>query len=321
MQDPAFKRVFRHPASIERLVRAYAPERAGIVDFGTLEPLDAERVGEAMVRRYPDMMWIARVRGGSDRVLILVEFQGLPDPTMPLRMAVYELLTLQELVGRMPAVGDWRSVEVLSFVVHHGRGHWRAPRRLERLFERLRPGRYRVVSRGSGAPPAVDLARAVLDLERDRSPEGTLAAVRALEVAAGASGEEYDRFMARCVGEMLVSTERITRAQLREARTMAQVKTEYQRNLERYGRDWFRRGRDEGMRAGRDEGIRRARVEQAEMLCRMVRARFGVEVAGELAELLGGRPDPARLAEAAGAVIECATGEEFRAWVRASQAE
>ena len=140
MQDPAFKRVFRHPASIERLVRAYAPERAGIVDFGTLERLDAERVGEAMVRRYPDMMWIARVRGGSDRVLILVEFQGLPDPTMPLRMAVYELLTLQELVGRMPAVRDWRSVEVLSFVVHHGRGRWRAPRRLERLFERLRPG-------------------------------------------------------------------------------------------------------------------------------------------------------------------------------------
>lgn len=253
-------------------------------------------------------------------MLILVEFQGLPDPTMPLRMAVYELLTLQELVARVPAVRDWRSVEVLSFVVHHGRGRWRAPRRLERLFERLRPGRYRVVSRGSGASPAVDLARAVLDLERDRSPEGTLAAVQALEVAAGASGEEYDRFMARCVGEMLVSTERITRAQLREARTMAQVKTEYQRNLERYGRDWFRRGRDEGMRAGRDEGIRRARVEQAEMLCRMVRARFGVEVAGELAELLGGRPDPARLAEAAGAVIECATGEEFRAWVRASQA-
>ena len=86
---------------------------------------------------------------------------------------------------------------------------------------------------------------------------------------------------------------------MKGATTMAQ--TEYERSLEEYGRKWFREGRDEG---------------QTALLCQMARKRFGQEVAAELADVLGDPPHAGRLFEAASAVIECATGENFLSRVR-----
>lgn len=99
-----------------------------------------------------------------------------------------------------------------------------------------------------------DLAQTILQLEQDRSVQGTLAGLAELRRIADETGSDYGRLMAECVGEMLVLTKRITRAQLREVRTMAQVDTAYQRSLEEFGRKWFRQGRDEGIQQGRDEG-------------------------------------------------------------------
>ena len=88
---------------------------------------------------------------------------------------------------------------------------------------------------------------------------------------------------------------------MKETTTMAQVATEYERSLEEYGRKWFREGRDEG---------------QAAILGQMAGRRFGQEVAAELAEALGDPPHAGRIAEAASAEIDCATGEEFLRRVR-----
>ena len=99
LQDPAFKMVFCHPVAIERLVRTYASEYADRIDFSTLEKLDAELVGEALVRRYPDMLWMARPTWGPGRVIIQLEFQGARDRLMALRMAVYQSATAIPEVG------------------------------------------------------------------------------------------------------------------------------------------------------------------------------------------------------------------------------
>ena len=87
---------------------------------------------------------------------------------------------------------------------------------------------------------------------------------------------------------------------MRKVTTMAQVSTEYERSLEEYGRRW------------RDEG-------QAEMLYQQVARKFGPDVAGELRALLGDMFESDRISEAASAVIECPTEEEFLARVRASK--
>ena len=184
VHDAAFKRLFCHPVAIEILVREYAPKRAERIDFSTLEKLDAELVGEALVRRYPDMIWMARTRDGAGHVVILMEFQGARDRLMSLRVAVYALLTVQELLRRMRLSRTPHSLEVLSFVIYHGKGRWTAPTRLGGLFSHWVPGDYRVIPRqsdqGGSGTTRDDLSRAILALERDRSVEGTRATLRAL---------------------------------------------------------------------------------------------------------------------------------------------
>ncbi|MDE2806585.1 MAG: hypothetical protein OXN18_15695 [Gemmatimonadota bacterium] len=146
--------------------------------------------------------------------------------------------------------------------------------------------------------------------------DATLTTVEALREVAEETGGKYDDFMAECVAEMLVSTGRITRGQLGEVKTMGEMSTTYKRSLEEYGRKWFRQGRDEGIRQGRDEGILQGRQEQARILCRRARERFGREVAEELATLLGDNPDPGQLLDATGAVVSCATAGELLERVR-----
>ena len=146
-----------------------------------------------------------------------------------------------------------------------------------------------------------DLAGVVLRFEQDRSVAGTLAALDDLRRIGEETGARFDRFLAECVVSWLTSRKLITKDQMKGATTMAQVATEYERSLEEYGRKWFREGRDEG---------------QAAMLGQMAGRRFGQEVAAQLADVLGDPPHAGRIAEAASAVIDCATGEEFLRRVR-----
>lgn len=80
--DPALKRIFGHAASIEMLVREFASEHTQRIDFSKLEKLSTALVGEALVRRYPDMLWSAPTLDGKGRVVILLEFQGDNEPLM-----------------------------------------------------------------------------------------------------------------------------------------------------------------------------------------------------------------------------------------------
>ena len=347
MHDPAFKTVFCHPTAIERLVRRYAAEHADRIDFSTLTKLDAELVGDTLVRRYPDMLWMARAGDGDGRVVIQLEFQGDWDWLMRLRMAIYQLMTAQQIFQRRPSLRREGSLEVLSFVIYHGRGTGKGAVGLRRLFPRWAAGEYRLIARhGSGFEG--DLAQTVLALELDRSVEGTQAVLAELTRIAERTGSDYAGLMAEGVAEMLVSTGRITREQVREAKTMAEVTTTYQQSLEEYGRrqreeamaeaaatyqqsleeygrrhfregrdEGHRQGRDEGMRQGRDEGIRVGRDEgQVALLRQQVLEKFGPEAAQALSSVLGEASDSKRTLLVASAVLESATADEFFARLR-----
>ncbi len=161
------------------------------------------------------------------------------------------------------------------------------------------------------AQASMDLPQAILALERDRSVEGTQATVEVLRRVAERAGTAYDRFMAGCVAEMLISRGQITRGQPREARTMAQISATNQRSLEEYGRKWWAKGRD--------EGIRQERASLVAKLCGQARARFGAKAAGELASLIGEELRSGQLLDMAAAVVSCATAEELLGRVRAMQ--
>ena len=298
LQDPAFKRLFCHSQAIENVVRRYAPKNAERIDFSTLEELNSELVGEALVRRYPDMLWTATTRDGSGQVVILLEFQATRDPLMPLRIATYQLLAVESLLRRMRATTMDRRLEVLSFVIYHGEGRWKSADGLRQLFPRWVPGEYRVISRQPGeAVEPGDLARIILKLEQDRSVVATRATLSELNRVADETDSQYHRLMAKCVADMLVSSGRITRKQLREVTTMAQVLTEYQRSLEEWGRQWARR-------------------EHAEVLSQQVTRKFGPDTVEKLSALLDQIPESFQFSEAAIAVIDCTTAEEFLARLR-----
>ena len=95
-------------------MRRYAPKDAEEIDFATLEELNTELVGEALVRRYPDMLWTARSTDGSGQVVILLEFQATQDPLMPLRIAIYQLLAVESLLRRIRGTTPARRLKVLS---------------------------------------------------------------------------------------------------------------------------------------------------------------------------------------------------------------
>ena len=279
-------------------MRRYAPKDAEEIDFATLEELNTELVGEALVRRYPDMLRTVRSTDGSSQVVILLEFQATQDPLMSLRIAIYQLLAVESLLRRIRGTTPARRLKVLSFVIYHGEGRWKSAETLRRVFPRWVPGDYRVISRQPDERVAPgDLARIILKLEQDRSVVGTLATLSELNRIADHTGSQYHCLMAECVAEMLVSSGRITRRQSQEVTTMAQVSTEYQRSLE----EWGRKRREQAL---------------GDMLCKQVTIRFGSGVAEELRILLADMSESGGFAEAASAVVECSTPDELLTRVR-----
>lgn len=301
------KRLFGHAEVVETLIRDMLPEDAGRIDFATLEKVGTELVGEALVRRYPDMLWTARTRDGTGRVLILTEFQGQQDRLMPLRTTIYSHLAVQELLRRTRPAPSPASIDVLRpMVIYHGPGAWRGPTSLDELFPRGIPREFRVIFRDSevgGSAGAVDLVGAIANLDRERSLAGTLAALGSLRRIAERTGDRLDRLLAECIGAWLVSKGRITKDQYREATTMTQVMTEYERSLHEWAREKYARERAEG---------------HAAVLCRQAGRRFGADAGERLADLFGTPPDSERLARAEAAVIECSTAEELLRRVRGS---
>ena len=311
MRDPFLKRLFGHAEVVEILIRDMLPEDAGRIDFATLEKVGTELVGEALVRRYPDMLWTARTRDGAGRVLILTEFQGQQDRLMPLRTSIYCHLAVQELLERTRPAPDPDSVDVLlPMVIYHGPGAWSGPTSLDELFPRGIPREFRVIFRDSesgGSGAAVDLVGALASLDRERSPAGTIEALGGLRRIAERTGDRLDRLLAECIGAWLVSKGRITEDQNREATAMTQVMTEYERSLEEWAREKYAKEREEERAEGR-----------AAVLCRQAGRRFGADAGERLADLFGTPPDSERLSRAEEAVIECSTAEELLRRVRGS---
>ena len=330
LHDAAFKRVFRRAETIRLLVEKHAPEHAGDIDFATLEPVGGERLGEALARRYADAVWTARSPDGATIYVFLAEFQRDNDPRMALRFAVYALLVLQELLERLPKerkkhptatpVDEWR---VECFLIHHGPGEWRSPTRLDALFPHWSPGEYRVISAGRRprGSARLDLVEAILLLESDQSAAGTTRALDAIRAVAEASGSEYDRFLAECIGVMLSSTGRITDERAKGASTMGRMSAEYRRSLEEWARPRVdaaaRRAREEARREGRREGRYEAQVE---MLRQWARDKFGAEAAESLESLLNGPDDQARVAAVSRAIVECDSAAAFLERARRSSA-
>ena len=215
---------------------------------------------------------------------------------MPLRTTIYAHMAVQKLLRRSRPPPRPETVEVLQpTVLLDAEGPWRGPMALDELFPRGIPRDFQAIFRDperGGSTPGIDLAETMNRLDRDNSVKATLAELRRLVRVAEETGDRMDWLLADCIGEWLVLKERITEEQKREAKTMAQVMTEYERSLEAFGSRRERKGRAKG-------------------LCSMARRKFGAAASQRLADLLGTSPDSGQLARAEAAILECATEEEL----------
>ena len=122
---------------------------------------------------------------------------------------------------------------------------------LDELFPRGIPRDFQAIFRDperDGSTPGIDLAETMNRLDRDNSVKATLAELRRLVRVAEDTGDRMDRLLAECIGEWLVLKEWITKEQKREAKTMAQVMTAWERSLEEFGSRRERKGHAAGER-------------------------------------------------------------------------
>ena len=217
----------------------------------------------------------------------------------------YTALALERIVGG----GDIRSEDPLPefvyLVLYHGDGPWSGPTRVDDLFQRCEPGRFRLVSwraEAGAGDPLDDMTALVLGLARSLSMEEMAAQVAALRLRVAERGDaSLDAFMVERMDTMLELRDYPEELQLGGAKTMTEMVERFHRSLD----ELVQRGARQGRRQG-----------QKMVLRQQIARRFGEETAGQVSDVLEELPGPEGIDRVTDALIECGTGEEFIERVR-----
>ena len=324
--DAAFKNLHAFPLMAWGLMEiALAKELFEELDFDTLERLPAEWIGPGLERRLGDAVWRVERRGGGS-LIVPVEFQRKRDRWMPLRVAAYLGLMLENLARRGELDPDGRLPLVRPVVLYNGPRPWRGPTGLADLSADGGPEWPRFA--------LVDMARAkVEDLPGNnavtlqievhqgplaRDPDGVLG--RLSEFLGGPAHRELRLAFAEWIWHSLApglgpESPRVPglRARLRDIAELGEFEEMKSFMLQSMVDHWLEQGMAQGVERGVTEGVARARADERALLCRQAGRKFGGRAAERLAQGIDGVTDPARLAEVGDWIIDCGTEAEFLA--------
>ena len=363
MQDPNYKRLFSFPRMVEDLLRGFLPgDWLAELDFSTLKKLPTEYVSDELLKRHGDCVWrMRRRRGEWLYLLVLLEFQSTAEPWMALRILTYTSLLYQELVRNDVLDARGRLPPVLPVVLYNGDSRWKAAVEVGELIAPVGPWlepyqpsqRYIVVDErhvGAEDLPGANLMRAVLGLERSRTPEDV---VRVAGLLAewlrdprddGLKGAFTD-WVWRLAGQFEPGD-----TELPAVRTLEGVRMTLEERLAEWPKQWLHEGIEQGreqvveqlrragaelppedadmtlvervaewpkqwLQQGREQGVEQGLAHERALLRRQVASRFGVETAESLTRVLADITDPEGLAEVGEWLVRCETGSEFLARV------
>ena len=337
--DAAFKNLYAFRLMAWGLMEVALPR--GLfeeLDFDTLEHLPAEWIAPGLERRLGDTVWRVRRRGGG-RLIVPVEFQRKPDRLMPLRVAAYVSLMLENLARRGELDPGGRLPLVKPVVLYNGLRPWRWPTGLSAdgdaewpRFALVDMGRIRVedLPRHNAAALQIEVHQGALA----RDADGVLGRLSALLGGPAHRGlrlafaERIWHSLAPGLGPESPKVPGL-RARLREIAELGEfeemksfmlksmvdhwLEQGMARGLEQGVARGMEQGMEQGVERGVTEGLARARADERARLCRLAGRKFGGRAADQLSARIDGVTDPARLAEVGDWIIDCDTEAEFLA--------
>ena len=334
--DPIYKRLYAFREMVADLLRSLFPDDALGADYGSLERLPAEYVGDNYRLRRGDTVWRLRARAAEDRggwlhVLVLLEFQSKDDRTMALRVLEYTAMLYRELLREHRLAPDGFLPPVLPVVLYNGDAPWRSASDMRELvaptgpaLARFQPSQSHIVldERRIAAddPRLQELTKAVVLVEQSRSPQDLLRVVSLLLQALGTGSEELKQAFADWLFVLSRRLAGVSQTRPATVPSLREVKMTLEERVAEWHKPYIEQGREEGISLGREEGLRLAREarqegvdQQRQMLRRQVAVRFGGAVADRVARVLASESDPERLADVGEAVMRCATGDDLLA--------
>ena len=350
--DETYKLIFSQRAAIEEMVRdSVSKELADELDFNTLKALPTNRISGGLVQRQLDLLWKVRFRGNWLYLLILLEFQSEDDYFMALRILTYICLTYEELIRRGELKPGDKLPPVLPVALYNGRPRWRAATDISELMAPVPEPLARYLPKfgyllldlqriGEQDSPSTDLVTSLGKIEREPSPENLQQVMRSLTgrfrgpeftelrealytwVAGAAeawqiSEEEVARMKSSMEDETMWERVKELREQARSDGERQGLERGVQQGLERGVQQGLERGVQQGLERGVQQGLERGRAEGRALVGRLATKKFGAETAEQLSRILENMADPERIAEVADAIIDCDTGTELFARVRA----
>ena len=201
--DSAYRDFFSHREMVADLLRAFVPQPwTREIDFETLDRVNASYVEGARRERESDVVWRFRLRGEWAYVYLLLEFQSTVDPTMALRMVLYQTLLVLDLVKSRQVPAGGPMPRVFPIVLYNGEARWTAATEVSELFGPPLPGAegyalrggYYVIEERAWSPGSLETGRnlvaALFSLEQSRSAEDLLGVLRALIEALRDPGQQ-----------------------------------------------------------------------------------------------------------------------------------
>ena len=318
--DETYKLIFSQRAAVEEIIRHFVGRRlAEELDFDTLESLPTDRISGGLVQRRSDLLCKVRFRGGWLYLLILLEFQSRSDPFMALRILTYTCLTYEELIRRGEIKPGNKLPPLLPVTVYNGRPRWRAATDIAELIapvtaplaQYLPSFRYLLLDLqriGEQDPQSRDLVTSLGIVERDPTPENLQRVMQGLTRRFGEPefAELHQALRSWVAGA--AEAWQISEADLARMMSFPEDEEMYERAKEL---------RDQVHRDGVRQGLEQGRRERALVVRRFATRKFGAETAERLTRILEDMADADRIDEVVDAIIDCDSGAELFARVRA----
>ena len=319
--DPIYKRLYTFARMVEDLLRSLFTDAELGADYGTLEKLPTEYVGNALQQRRGDTAWRLRARaagGGWLHVLVMLEFQSTTDAAMALRVLEYTALLYGELLRGGAVPGELPPV--LPVVLYNGDSPWRAATEMRELIAPPPPAlapyqpsqRHIVLDQRRARAEDFKLhglTWEVARLEQSRAAEDLARAAHRLAALLGGAGQgELRRTFEHWLWALRRGLDDSDAAgQWPEDLDLEDMAVSLEDRVREWRKPYIQQGREEGISLGLERGLEHER----QLLRRLAATRFDSATADRLAAAIGGEADPERLMAVGEAIVRCNTGSEL----------